>query len=225
MNISLSNRLETIKKLVPNKCVPADIGADHGYLICSLIIDGIVESGYAVENKKGPFTHLNETISLYSLNDKVYPLFSSGIRDLPDNVNTLIIAGMGSENIIKILNERKDFLNHIDTIICDSHTNLFFLRNEMQKLGFFIKNEEIIKEKNIYYEIILFTRNTTIDYSSIELKYGPILLRHKPEIFIEKYSVYFAKLESILNKKISSQRKEDILKEMKEIKEIIFQNL
>ena len=43
--------------------------------------------------------------------------------------------------------------------------------------------------------------------------------------FIEKYSVYFAKLESILNKKISSQRKEDILKEMKEIKEIIFQNL
>ncbi len=129
------------------------------------------------------------------------------------------------ENIIKILNERKDFLNHIDTIICDSHTNLFFLRNEMQKLGFSVKNEEIIKEKNIYYEIILFTRNTTIDYSSIELKYGPILLKHKPEIFIEKYNVYFAKLESILNKKISSQRKEDILKEMKEIKEIIFQNL
>ena len=95
----------------------------------------------------------------------------------------------------------------------------------MQKLGFFVKNEEIIKEKNIYYEIILFTRNTTIDYSSIELKYGPILLKHKPEIFIEKYSVSFTKLESILNKKISSQRKEDILKEMKEIKEIIFQNL
>ena len=86
MNIGLSNRLETIKKLVPNKCVPADIGADHGYLICSLIIDGIVESGYAVENKKGPFTHLNETINLYSLNDKVYPLFSSA-REALDNLD------------------------------------------------------------------------------------------------------------------------------------------
>ena len=121
--------------------------------------------------------------------------------------------------------KEKIFLNHIDTIICDSHTNLFFLRNEMQKLGFFVKNEKIIKEKNIYYEIILFTRDSSVNYSSLELKYGPILLKQKSEIFIEKYNVYLTKLESIINKNISSKRKEDILEEMKEIKEIIFQNL
>ncbi|MGM9857726.1 MAG: tRNA (adenine(22)-N(1))-methyltransferase [Bacilli bacterium] len=225
MNINLSNRLETIKRFVPPQCIPADVGADHGYLICSLLIDNIVELGYAVENKKGPFTHLCETIKLYSLENKVYPLFSSGIRDLPDNVNTLILAGMGSESIIEILNARKDFLSHIDMIICDSHTNLFYLRSEMQKLGFYVKNEEIIQEKNIYYEIVVFIKDSTLNYSLTELKYGPILLKNKSKVYIKKYNEYLTKLESILNKNISSNRKEDILKEIKEIKEVIFQSL
>ena len=80
--IILSERLSTIYKMVP-KGVVADIGADHGKLIIALFEGGIISHGYAVENKKGPYTRLVKALTDRGLEEDIVPLFSDGIRDLP----------------------------------------------------------------------------------------------------------------------------------------------
>ena len=49
MDIVLSKRLSTIASLVEKDSIVADIGADHGYLICSLVKNNIIKKGYAVD--------------------------------------------------------------------------------------------------------------------------------------------------------------------------------
>ena len=222
MDIVLSKRLSTIASLVEKDSIVADIGADHGYLICSLVKNNIIKKGYAVENKKGPYKHLCETITKNRLNDDIVTYFDSGILPLNDEVNTLVLAGMGSENIIDILSKRLDYVsNNINHIICDSHTNQYFLRQQMSQLGFKIEKEIILKEGNIFYEIISFKKDQIEKYSYLELKYGPILMKNKSDIFFEKYRLLINKYNDLLTKDLSLVRKEEIINELKEIKSII----
>ena len=100
--MKLSKRLQTIYDMVP-KGLAADVGADHGKLVISLFKNGIIEKGYAIENKQGPYQRLVQAIKEEGVIDNIIPLLSDGIRDIPDYVHTVIIAGMGGDNILKIL--------------------------------------------------------------------------------------------------------------------------
>ena len=100
--IKLSKRLKIIHDMVP-KSVVADIGSDHGKLMIALVQSGIITKGYAVENKEGPFERLRSNLIRYKVHDKITPLFSDGIKDLPRDTQTIVIAGMGGTNIVNIL--------------------------------------------------------------------------------------------------------------------------
>ena len=100
--MKLSKRLQAIYDMVPNGVV-ADIGSDHGKLIISLFQNGIISKGYAIENKKGPYSRLVKAIEDSGCSDSIVPMFSDGISELPSDVDTIVIAGMGGFNIIEIL--------------------------------------------------------------------------------------------------------------------------
>ena len=48
-NIKLDSRLSAVASLVRKGSVAADIGTDHGYLLCWLIQNGISPSGIAAD--------------------------------------------------------------------------------------------------------------------------------------------------------------------------------
>ncbi len=218
--IKLSKRLNTIKNMVVKSTSAADIGADHGYLITTLILDEIIKKGYAVENKKGPYNHLCETLKQNHIEDKVITYLGNGILPLKDNVDTLILAGMGTNNIISILNNRLEYLNNIKYIVCDSHTNLYELRSEMLKLGFIIDDEDIVYEKNIFYETIRFIKGQK-KYSEHELKYGPCLLTKKSNIFKLKYEQKLNKIDEVLKLNISKEKEKELLALKEELNTIL----
>ena len=86
----LSNRLQAIHDMLP-KGVTADIGSDHGKLMIALFKNGKLTKGYAVENKKGPYQRLLKALEKEELLDKIIPLFSDGITDLPADVRTIVL--------------------------------------------------------------------------------------------------------------------------------------
>ena len=103
----LSKRLATIQEMCP-KGVVADIGADHGKLIISLVKNNIASHGFAVENKKGPYERLVAAIEESGFKDKITPIFGDGIEKIPDSVDTLVLAGMGGLNIVSILSKHRN---------------------------------------------------------------------------------------------------------------------
>ncbi|HHT67093.1 MAG TPA: SAM-dependent methyltransferase [Erysipelotrichaceae bacterium] len=197
--VKLSKRLRTIHDLVP-KCLPADIGSDHGKLMMALLESGKIEKGYAVENKEGPYEKLKTNLIKAGVIDRIIPLLSDGLEDLPSVVDTLIIAGMGGLNIVNILKKHPRKLLRIKTIIVDAHSAIPNVRRHLCSIGYAIADEKIVKENNIFYEIIKFIRADSAIISDEDLEFGPFLRQEKSAVFKEKYQNRISEIESIIAK-------------------------
>lgn len=220
--MNLSKRLEAIKMMCP-KSVVADIGADHGKLIISLVESGIASHGFAVENKKGPYERLVAAINESGLMDKITPILGDGIEPIPSEVKTVILAGMGGLNIVQILKKHPNKLENVDTIICDAHNAIPTMREEISKLGYSIADEKIIYEDNIYYEIIKFIKSDHAFYSDIDLEFGPILRNQKSLMFKAKYNSRITEIDFILKtNKLPKQRIDELLLEKDKIRSVLW---
>ena len=164
--------------------------------------------GYAIENKRGPYNRLVEALTEEKIEDVIIPLFSDGIKDLPSIVSTVVIAGMGGETIINILKAHPEKLKNVDTIIIDAHSEIPALREEVSKLGYTIADEKIIKEEEVFYEIIKFIKSDIAFYDNEDLEFGPILRHEKCATFKEKYQSRINEIDNLLskNKKLPEAR-------------------
>ena len=220
--MKLSKRLQTIFDMLPSCNVAADIGSDHGKLIISLYLGNKISKGYAVENKKGPFERLKKEIEAHNLLDKITPMLSDGVSELPNDTDIVIVAGMGGSLINKILVKDKDKLTNVRYIIVDPHNAIKDVREEITNIGYHITNEEIIFEDGIYYEIILFEKGLSNKLTDLEKEFGPILLKKKDEIFKAKYQEIINLIDNNLSKEeIPEVRKIELRKEKEKILEVL----
>lgn len=179
-------RLEVISSYINSNEKVLDVGADQAYLskllakrkiysIASDIHDYIIEK--AIKSTKEEY--------------KSYITFmvSDGVPNINESEYTLVLAGMGSYTILDIINRSNKEFNKIVTI---SNNNHDMLRKDMLKFGYKVSSEEIIKEKNKYYNLIVFTKGYK-EYSKEELIVGvnhknKILLKEKNNYLIDKYT-------------------------------------
>ena len=210
-----------VASLVDKNTKVADIGADHGYLISYLVENSIINRGYACENKKGPFSRLKENINSLNLENQVQVELSDGISSLPNDINTVIIAGMGGDTVIKIIHDSIEKLLNINCFIISSHTKMFEVRETLTNLGYYIENENACIDEEKFYQVSKFVKGKK-EYSQIELKYGPILLNMKNKDLLSTL-----KLEYLNNEKIKSldaipiDKKKELDEENQQLKQII----
>ncbi len=209
--IRLSKRLEVLASFISNEDSLVDVGCDHGYLsiylkknnkckrvICSDINQNALDS--AIKNIKDS----NLQIDCY---------LSDGLKDIPmNNIDTILIAGMGSSTIIDIL-KNKDKLSSVKKIVLQSNNNHEELRRFMNDIGYYLEREEFVFDKGKWYVMMLYSKSNKKNSDS-EIKYG----------YINKdYGLYLLNTYQELLKKIPSDN-DDYLKyekKMKEIKTII----
>ncbi|MDY4215049.1 MAG: class I SAM-dependent methyltransferase [Candidatus Onthovivens sp.] len=217
----LSKRLSIIYSFIDEGSSVVDVGCDHGYLLIELAKNNKSTNLLGVENKLGPFSTLKKNIKLNKLDGKINTSLSDGISNVDSSFDTLVIAGMGSDNIMGIIERNEDKLSLFNTIIIDSHTETEKIRRYFVKKYYKISNEKIIKDNKIVYEIIKFVKGKA-NYSDLEFKYGPIILNNKndeefKEIYNEKVQYLTKKLENATNEKF----KNNLSSEIKEICSIL----
>lgn len=215
--MKISERIKTISELISVSENVADIGSDHGYLLIMLAKANMNRKLFGVENKKGPFSSLKKNVEKY---DCIDVSLSDGLDELSNEFHSVVIAGIGYDNINKIIQKNIKKLDFINDFYIDSHTNLYELRNFMISLGYEIIEEKIIKENGIFYEIIHFKKGSK-NYSELEKNYGPILLKDKNQLFIEKYNQEYKKINDLLSKNLSENRKTELENKRNEIRSIL----
>ena len=216
----LSKRLQAIHDMLPIG-VTADVGSDHGKLMIALFKSGKITKGYAIENKKGPYQRLVKALEAEGLIDKIVPLFSDGIEDLPPEVKNIVLAGMGGDLIIKILKKHPEKLKLVSTIIVDAHGAVAKVREEISQMGYIIADEKMIKEDDKFYEIIKFIRADIAAYTNEDIEFGPILRNEKSATFKEKYSERIAEIDNLLLKDLPKERIQELLNEKQRIEHIL----
>ena len=169
--IKLDERLTSLVKYINKSDKIIDIGCDHALLDIYLVKEGIIDKAIVSDISSSALNQGINNIKKYNLDDKIDSRCGDGLNvlDQSDDIDTVIISGMGSNTIIKILNNK--YLNKVKKIIIQSNNDYYLLRKEINNMGFIIENEEAIKCNDKYYLNIVFIKGNK-KYSDNELKYG-----------------------------------------------------
>lgn len=154
MSLSLNPRLSLAQSFVTKGGVACDVGTDHAYLACSLVLDGISKSVYACDVAKGPLESAANTIKRLSLEDKVKTVLSDGLDNVPtDGVTDVIICGMGGELIEKIV-LRAEWLKNGVNLVLQPQSKADELRLALYKNGFEIRQEKACRDREFVYTVM-----------------------------------------------------------------------
>ena len=119
---------------------------------------------------------------------------------------------MGGLTINKMFLENKNKLTNIKTIILSPNNFIKEVRETINKLGYYLKDEELVEESNKLYHILVFSKGNKI-YSDKELYLGPILMTKNKEIIKKYYRNELSNINNLLlNNKISIEKKEKFIK-------------
>lgn len=183
-------RLEKISSYISDNEKVLDVGCDQALLSKILAKRKI----YSIASDLRPNIIENAKKNLTPL-EKEYITFSvsNGVPAILNEEYTLVLSGMGAHTILDILKNSNYRFNKIITI---SNNNNDILRTEMSKLNYYVLEEEIIKEKGKFYNLIVFD-NVKRDYSKEQILVG---INHKnKELLKEKNDYLIKKYTSILN--------------------------
>lgn len=195
----ISKRLRVISEFIPNNSFFLDIGCDHALLDIYTVLNKENTKAVASDINEKPLKVASANIKKYNLESKIKVKLGNGLEVYEKGIDTVIMSGLGSFTIIDILNGNREVLNNIHNLIISSNNNYSYLRKNIINLGFIIKDEKIVLDKDKYYPIILFTKGRK-NYNKYELKYGPILIKSKDEVFIKYLNEEKDKLFDIYNK-------------------------
>ena len=120
------------------------------------------------------------------LDDKIETRLGNGLSTYTDEIDTVIISGMGGRNIIGICKENLKVLKKIKTLIISPNNYQIDVKKYLTKNGFYIDNEEFVKDKNFIYQIIILKRGKK-KYAKKEYFFGPKFLEKKGPLFREYY--------------------------------------
>lgn len=202
--MKLSRRLEAIASFVPEGSRIADIGTDHGYIPIHLIQEEKVKHAIAMDVRKGPLLRAQAHIRETGLESCIKVRISDGLSKLePNEADCVVIAGMGGELMIHIMEEGNKLWESIPYWVLSPQSELDKVRRFLEKREFFIERETMIHEDGKYYTVMGVTRKPgqiMNDSREIFYRYGKHNLESKDPVFLE----YIRKEENQLKKILDS---------------------
>ncbi|MCA0982724.1 tRNA (adenine(22)-N(1))-methyltransferase TrmK [Halobacillus yeomjeoni] len=223
MNVNqLSNRLALVASFLPEKSNFADIGSDHAYLPCYVCLRDEKAKAIAGEVNEGPYQSALNEVNAHNLSDRIDVRLGNGLQVLEENeVNQIVIAGMGGPLIRDILDEGKDKLGAVDRIIVQPNIDARSLRIWFKEQGYALKEEEILEENGHIYEVLVAEKGDPLsgyetEQIEKELWLGPHLLKKNDQTFHQKCRAELEKKQYILEQvQRSSQVDEEKIVQLK----------
>ena len=153
--IALGARLETCAGFVREGKIPADVGTDHAYLPIWLVQTGKVPEAYATDINEDPIKTARCNIASRGLSEKIKAFTTDGLEKIPYNeVDDIIIAGMGGDNIAAILSGAEWLKDKRYRLILQPMTRASRLREYLFSNGFDIISEKAVREAGKIYTVI-----------------------------------------------------------------------
>lgn len=196
----ISKRLEKVANYINDNSKIIDIGCDHGLLSIYLAKKYKNIKIIASDVNKNALSSAIKNIKEMKLENRIETRLGNGLEVVSsEEIDTIIIAGMGSNTIVGILKYSKDKLANVNNIIVQSNTDLYFLRKNMTSIGYYIEDEDLVEDKGIIYTVIKFSKGKK-KYNYKELYLGPILINKDNKLFKEKNKKELVTLKMIKQK-------------------------
>jgi len=175
----LQPRLYTIASLVPNGARLADVGTDHGFIPVSLLLQERIKCAIASDIGAAPLEHARRTAEQFGVTDCIEFRLCDGLCDISaEEVDTIVIAGMGGDNISAILGAAPWTKNGA-LLLLQPMSKAEVLRRYLPENGYQVVAEQLVADKGVIYPILT-VRGGRMTPASDAQTYGGFLLKNDP---------------------------------------------
>ncbi len=215
--MELSGRLRAIAEMVPHRGTVADIGCDHGKLAVWLVQQGRAQRVVCGDISIKSLDKARRLADAKGLSGRIDARAGSGLGILTaGEADAAVIAGMGGELIVSILDADKD--KAPDTLVLSCHTSADVLRGWLAQNGYRFDDETLVEEKGHFYPVMRLARGQSAELTAVEREFGPVLLQKKPEALRRLVEKRIRKTKEIRSRlqRAKSLRKAELLAEAEE---------
>lgn len=195
----------------------ADVGCDHGYCAQYALENQLFEKVYISDVSAGSLKKAEELLSCYVRAGKCIPVLADGMQGLPGGVDTLLIAGLGGEEIIKIL--REGYLT--EKFIFQPMKNPEKLRRFLVESDCRITADYTFGE-GYFYDLIAGEKVGGSSYTEKEILFGKDNLASPTRSFLHKLEEEQKKLIGYLEEgKMSEKNRAKLSERLAQVEEVI----
>lgn len=152
--LALQPRLHLLARLVPEGCRLTDVGTDHGYLPVALLQQGRIAAAIASDIGAEPLEHACRTAMQYGVDGMDFRLCAGLSGVAPEETDVIVIAGMGGETIISILQDAPWTADGRHRLLLQPMTKAAALRHWLADNGYTFTDEHLVEDKGRIYPIL-----------------------------------------------------------------------
>lgn len=184
--LEISSRLSQVAHMVSAGKRLADVGTDHGYIPVYLVKNQIIPSALAMDLRSGPLERAKEHVAQYQLQEKIECRLSDGFANCSaDEFDCAVIAGMGGELMIHILDAKKEIMDANKEFILQPQSEIDKVRRYVHSRGYKIEAEEFLFDGGKYYTIMKILPGKQKFQYEYEYQYGQFCICQKNLILKE----------------------------------------
>ena len=177
--LQLQPRLQLLAELIPQGSCLCDVGTDHGYVPVYLLQRGLIERAIASDIGAEPLQHAINTARDYAVEGIDFRLCPGLDKIAPEETDTVLIAGMGGETIITILENAPWTKRGEHLLLLQPMTKVELLRKWLADNGYTFTAERLVFDKDHLYPIML-VRGGEQEPLCEAAQYGGVLLDGDP---------------------------------------------
>lgn len=155
--LALQPRLHLLARLVPEGCRLTDVGTDHGYLPVALLQQGRITAAIASDIGAEPLEHARRTAMQYGVDGMDFRLCAGLSGVAPEETDVIVIAGMGGETIISILQDAPWTADGQHRLLLQPMTKAAALRHWLADNGYTFTDEHLVEDKGRLYPVLTVT--------------------------------------------------------------------
>ena len=195
----LVGRLAALAACVPQGARLADIGTDHAYLPIELIQNNVIISAVAGDVHNGPYKAAKEHVENLGLQKKISVRLGNGLAVLsPAEVDTVVIAGMGGQTIIEILDQQPGIVQSLKRLVLQPMVGAAAVRRWLVQNKWYLAAEYLVEDDRLY-EIIIAEQGSSPAYEPIMYDIGPKLWDEKPSLLALHVDQLISQTQRVLN--------------------------
>lgn len=217
-------RLMEIVNIIDNDKSVIDIGTDHGlvplYLAKNKISTDILATDISAPSLKKLEDKLDD-----DLREIIKTKVTDGFKSIEAKENQVaVIAGMGGNTIIDIIDKSLDFAKNLDYMILASNIATEKLRDYLVQNNFEILRDFLTFEHGKYYDILKVSYGNSRQLSLSDIYYGYEDIENKSKLLKEKLAIDYKKnlkfKEDIIKKSANNDGLDKIDERLNAIKEV-----
>ena len=213
----MTKRLKIIASHIKGGKIFADVGCDHGFIAKYVLDNSLAYKVIASDISSKSLLKAKKLLTIYG--EKVEFVVSDGFKNFNEIPDEAVIAGMGGEEIVLILESVEVLPNRL---ILSPQRHQLKVRETLIRKNYKICDDYSIFD-NKFYDIIVAEKGSDF-YTEDELVFGRDNLKLKPNDFIKKLKLEEEKYEKILSDNSLLDKDLEFKNYLEKIKKVLYEN-